>query len=312
MGKRKFTYYRAWIERVNGGKMDVEDLESSCGIFSENNTDITIERKSNYYHEFETHEERVFYGRIVQTNEDEDFFRRDDEGNIRRLSEFFDEGGETGEVDYDITRVAVILDGKDFYIMVESGMRAPGMGVIGDFIEEVVTDCLPDDWSNDFKLKHKWLPNIDNEEKLRELLDEEVQKTNIRFKHRPEIPEDASPEDGLDKIMSDNYSLRVEYSFQRGGDSTPMTLRELLRKGLGLQEDVDILDILRQIEFEELMSMFKVEPLENEDMESDSVNLARIVKIDYLTLEERFDSFDENGQKMCETMKDEISQQLEE
>lgn len=60
------------------------------------------------------------------------------------------------------------------------------------------------------------------------------------------------------------------------------------------------------------MSMFKVEPLENEDMESDSVNLARIVKIDYLTLDERFDSFDENGQKMCETMKDEISQQLEE
>lgn len=148
MPTTKFYHYTITVESDKGRKVDPMSVAKS-DIFSSDLYSISSTRSKKYDANFRKIEDRVYQGRVIRTQDESSFLRRNNDNTIVPLTDRVNGDGDTGEINRGHTDFVVKADAKQLDLIVEVGAQTPGIRIIKKYIKDHMN--LP----NDYIVEHK-------------------------------------------------------------------------------------------------------------------------------------------------------------
>lgn len=275
MAVTKFYHYTITVESDRGRKVDPMSVAND-DIFSSELYSISSTQTKKYDASFRKIENGIHQGRVIRTQDESSFLRRDDDDTVVPLTDRVSGNGDTGEINRGHTDFVVKADAKQLDLIVEVGAQTPGIQIIKKYIRDHLN--LPEDYILDHESKLEGL----TDEKLERLLSSDFMEAEVSFKKHPDRYDGEDTGRALDSMTPDDYRIKFNISLEQGKDKRFQTVRSYFRNNLPFFEgDESLKTSLRKIDFGKMMHTFRVESVDEDgDIEMNFADLARVDEID--------------------------------
>jgi len=160
---------------------------------------------------------------------------------------------------------------------------------------------------DDFDLKKETKLGPDAEDKLSEIMGNEMKSVEINFKKNPTTYEHLDLDSAFDTMTEDDYKFQFGLSLEAGDTDAKETEEGLSRIFSLLKPDTSsqpITNSVRQLDIPDMMSKFEI--VAEVGDEEINQNLADTIRREKINKREYGHFSDELGEKLCELIEDEI------
>lgn len=235
----KFYHYTVWVNNESGTKLSLDSCLAD-EVFSQSNYVITEDEEKSYHTRFNFLGADEYHGALVRARDDSSYVRLDETESLSRLSEMFEEEGETGSRQRDLIDFGVKQKSNKMDLLVEVGFQTPGIGMFTRYIRQ----HLDTDEDTEPTVEYETKTSGYDDEKLEDLMDSTLVEAEVSYKRNPKTYEELEATEGIQSTIPDNYKLKYNMKLRsKNGDKSGVV--DVLADHLGLNTDTPVESITK-------------------------------------------------------------------